>query len=346
MKAVRLHAKGDLRVEEVTPPPAPPEGWVKLRVSHAGICGSDLHNWKTGQWITRAPSIAGHEFTGTIVERGRGANAFGVGDRVAADSRFWCGECAACRGGARQLSERLGFVGEACDGGFAEEVILPERLLHKVPAALDPQIAATAEPVAVALHAVNRLRLRKGEPVLVVGCGPIGGFAAVVLKHFGFGPVLVVDRNAARAALVARVTGAEVASLDAGQRVSAAIDATGSVAALHQTIGCLAGGGTLALGGISHGKLDLDPNSLVERELSLIGCHAFADELPDAIALLPACQEMIAPLLDREITLDEVPEAYARLAAGETKGLKTLIRISSPPASSAGADLTSSKSRP
>lgn len=325
MRAVRLYAKGDLRVEDVPPPPAPPEGWVRLRVTHAGICGSDLHNFKTGQWITRSPSIAGHEFAG-VVSAGTGG-ALKAGDVVAADSRFWCGDCAACRRGAHQLCERLGFVGELCDGGFAEEVNLPERLLHKVPAGLESRIAATAEPVAVALHAVRRLRLQRAEPVLVVGCGPIGGFAAVLLKHFGFGPMLVADRNAARADLVARVTGAEVVSLESGRRVTAAIDATGSIAALRQTIDCLAGGGSLALVGISHGTLDLDPNILVEREVSLIGCHAFADELPEAISLLPACAAMIAQLLDREITLDDVPAAYARLAAGEATGLKTLIAI-------------------
>ena len=209
-------------------------------------------------------------------------------------------------------------------------MILPERLLHKLPAGLDPRIAATAEPVAVALHAVKRLRLAKGEPVLVAGCGPIGGFAAVILKHMGLGPVLVADRNDARAQLVARVTGARMTALAevaSGKRVKAAIDATGSITALRQTIECLAGGGALALVGISHGRLDLDPNALVERELTIIGCHAFAGELPEAIALLPACAAMIAQLLDREITLAEVPAAYARLAAGEATGLKTLIRI-------------------
>lgn len=330
MRAVRLYAKGDLRFEDVARPPVPLPGWVKLRVSHAGICGSDLHNFKTGQWITRSPSIAGHEFAGVVTEVGPEVAALEVGEHVAADSRFWCGECGSCRAGARHLCEKLGFVGEICDGGFAEEVILPERLLHKVPAGLDMRIAATAEPVAVALHAVRRLRLAKGEPVLVIGCGPIGGFAAVILKHLRLGPVLVADRNAARAELVARVTGAKVVNLDdvAQQaRVKAAIDATGSIAALRQTLGCIAGGGSLALVGISHGTLDLDPNILVEREIALIGCHAFADELPEAIAMLPACAAMIALLLDREITLDEVPAAYERLAKGEASGLKTLIRI-------------------
>lgn len=329
MKAVRLHAKQDLRVEEIAPPTDLPDGWVKLKVDWAGICGSDIHNFRTGQWISRAPSVAGHEFTGIISALGQGIEGFAVGERVVADSRFWCGACEACKAGKRQLCARLGFVGEACDGGFAEETLLPARLLLRVPAGLDPRVAATAEPFAVALHAVNRLRLREGEPVLVLGCGPIGGFAAVVLAHLGLGPVLVSDRNAARATLVAEVTGATAVAFDAldGSKLAAAIDATGSVAALKALLGLMPGGSSIALVGISHGTLDLDPNVLVEREISLIGCHAFEDEMPEAIAMLPKCADRILKLIDSEVPLDAVPDAYARLVSGDCTGLKVLIRI-------------------
>src|SRR5688572_17553191 len=147
MRAVRLHGIGDLRVEEVPPPAAPEPGWAGLKVLAAGICGSDLHNFRTGQWISRAPSTPGHELCGEITAVGAGVEGLSVGDRVVADSRFWCGTCEACRAGRPNLCERLGYVGEVCDGGFAEELILPVRLLHKVPGFLDPAIAATAEPL-------------------------------------------------------------------------------------------------------------------------------------------------------------------------------------------------------
>lgn len=324
MKAVRLHAKGDLRIEDV-PPPAPPPGWARMRVTLAGICGSDLHNFRTGQWITRAPSIAGHEFTGVVLEAG---SRLQPGDRVVGDSRFWCGACPPCRAGRHQLCHRLGFVGEACDGCFAEQIALPEKLLWKVPESLPPEIAVTAEPFAVALHAVRRLNPRAGEPVLIAGCGPIGGFAGVILAHLGQGPILVADHNAQRAEQVARATGATVVALQSARDhdLRWAIDATGSIAALRSLMACLSGGATIALVGICHGTLDLDPNILVERELNLIGCHAFHDEMPGAIALLPACADRVRHLLDREITLDGVPDAYLRIASGQSAGLKTLIR--------------------
>ncbi|RWM16828.1 MAG: dehydrogenase [Mesorhizobium sp.] len=337
MKAARLHGPGDLRVEDIAAPGAPEAGWVKLNVDAAGICGSDLHNFRTGQWISRAPSTAGHELTGTVVAVGAGVDAVSLGDRVVADSRFWCGECVQCRAGRRHLCASLGFVGEVCDGGFAEEAVLPARLLHVIDVALDERVAAMAEPLAVALHAVRRLPRTAGS-VLVVGCGTIGGLAALLLSRTFSGRVLIADRNKARCERVARVTGATIVDLDreviaagtADAPLLAAVEATGSIAALNQLLGVLGSGATVALVGIFHGRLDIDPNMLVEREIALLGCHAFADELPDAIGMLAELSGSLISLIDREIGLDDIPAAYQRLLAGQGDGLKTIIRLRQP----------------
>lgn len=328
-----MHGVGDLRVETVPSPGSPSSGKARLRVSAAGICGSDLHNFATAQWITRTPVTPGHELTGIVEEVASDVTELRVGDRVVADSRYWCGECEACTTGRRHLCERLGFVGEVCDGGFAEEVTLPARLLHKVDPSLEARIAVMAEPLAVALHAVRRLRPGPGCPVLVVGCGTIGGFASLVLSRTHDGPVLACDRNADRAALVRDVTGARLVQLDrTGMRAASgglpvfhAIEATGSVAALRAAMDCVDRGATLALVGIFHERLDLDPNWLVEREASLVGCHVFDDELSDAVELLRSLSPQLAKLTDGEVDIESIPAAYARLAAGASQGLKTAV---------------------
>lgn len=338
MKAVRLYAAGDIRVETIDPPGALDPGWVRVAVTAAGICGSDLHNFRTGQWISRSPSVAGHEFAGVVTEVGSGVSGFAIGDTVVADSRFWCGECASCRSGRQNVCVNLGFIGEICDGGFAEETVLPARLLVKHDPSVAASVAAMAEPLAVALHAVRRQAVPSGEPVLVVGCGPIGGLAALLLSRLHDGPLLVVDRNVARAALVAEVTGGVMVDLDAGAIASAlgggvlryALDATGNITVLRSVLDLLGGGGSLALVGITHGRIDLDPNELVEREISLIGCHAFAGELPAAVGMLPDLADALSRLIDREITLGDVPDAYGKLLGGEAAGLKTIIRVGCP----------------
>jgi len=335
MKAARLYAAGDIRVEEIDPPGTPEPGWVRLTVKAAGICGSDLHNFRTGQWISRSPSVAGHEVAGVVTEVDAGVSAFAIGDTVVADSRFWCGQCPACLSGRQNVCVNLGFIGEVCDGGFAEQTVLPARLLVKHDPTLSPSIAAMAEPLAVALHALRKQAAPKGEPVLVVGCGPIGGLAALLLSRLHNGPLLVADRNSARARLVADVTGASVVDLDADSIQTAlgdkilryALDATGNITVLKTVLDLLAGGGSLALVGITHGRIDLDPNLLVEREIALIGCHAFAGELPEAVAMLPDLADALARLIDCEIGVEDVPAAYQRLLAGEVTGLKTIIRF-------------------
>jgi (R,R)-butanediol dehydrogenase/meso-butanediol dehydrogenase/diacetyl reductase len=335
MKAVRLYAAGDVRFEEIAAPGKAKRGWVRIKTTAAGICGSDLHNYRTGQWISRTPSTPGHELTGEVMEVGEGVEGFANGDHVVADSRFWCGECLSCRAGRRHLCAKLGFVGEICDGGFAEEIVLPARLVHKVDSTIDPSIAAMSEPFAVALHAVRRLSLQPGSPVLVAGCGTIGGLVAMVLSRGHDGLVLVTDRNADRAQLVARVTGAKVVNLDAnsiegatgGAPLLGAVDATGNTAVLSQLLDLVTSGAAIAMVGIFHSNMQIDPNLLVEREISLVGCHAFSDELPTAIGLLDEYADDFRQLVDSEIALGDVPAAYDRLITGRTKGLKTIIRM-------------------
>ena len=190
-----------------------------------------------------------------------------------------------------------------------------------------------AEPLAVALHAVKRLRLPEKEPVLVIGCGTIGGLSALLLSRLHDGPLLVADLNGERANLVASLTGARCVPLDAGaidtalagQRLRFAIDATGSVQAITSALHLLSGGGALALVGISHGRLDLDPNLLVEREIALLGCHAFTGELAEAVSLLPRLGTALGQIWEAVPSLDDVPQAYERLLAGGSPKLKSIV---------------------
>lgn len=324
MRAVRLHGIRDLRVEDVPAPAPPGVDEVTLSVTAAGICGSDLHNFATGAWISRAPSVAGHEFSGIVTAIGSGVDHLGIGQRVVVDSRYLCGDCAACRAGRGHVCEKLGFLGEVIDGGFAEAVTLPGRNLIPAPKGVPDHVLAMAEPLAVALHALRRLNLPDGAPLLIAGCGPIGGLAALLATRAGH-PTRITDRNNRRADLVAAVTGAEIADLSQ-VRDAFAIDTTGSDAVIAALMDGLPGAGTLALVGIGRSLPVIDPTRLVEREITLLGCHAFtAADLTDAAAMLPDLAPALDAFVAARITLDQVPDAYARHLRGEVNGLKTII---------------------
>jgi (R,R)-butanediol dehydrogenase/meso-butanediol dehydrogenase/diacetyl reductase len=328
MDAVRLHGVADLRFETVRHPAAPRPDEVTLAVSVAGICGSDLHNYRTGAWITRAPSVAGHEFTGTVAALGAKVTHVAVGDRVVVDSRWTCGDCRPCRDGVGQVCAKLGFLGEVIDGGFAEQVTLPARNVLKAPEDVADRYLAMAEPLAVALHALNLMAVPDGAEIIVAGCGPIGAFVTLLAARAGH-PVLILDRNAARTELIAGATGAVVTELAAlaDHHFRYAIDTTGNSHVITRLMDTIAGASRLGLVGIGSAAKIIDPVQLVEREIALIGCHAFGNELACIRDMLPALAPHLDPFIAEILPLAAVPAAYERLLAGDTNGIKTLIQI-------------------
>jgi (R,R)-butanediol dehydrogenase / meso-butanediol dehydrogenase / diacetyl reductase len=333
MRAVRLHGIGDLRFEQAPiAADLAPDG-VRVRVRAAGVCGSDLHNFRTGQWLTRVPIIPGHEFAGEVLMVGSAVFELAAGDLVVADSRVSCGQCPRCRDGQVNVCDRMGYVGEVCDGAFAEMIDLPARQLLRVPSQVPLHIAALAEPLGVSLHVVQRLDAARNTPILISGAGPIGGLAAILLDHLGFGPLALVERNVERAKLVASVTGAriiapeiaEVSAFTAGAGLRYAIEATGSQSMLAFVLSALAGGGRLAMVGLFSGIPAMDANAIVERELDIRGCSVFRDEQREALALLPALCAKLERVVAPAIALEQLPQEYQQLLTGKSRFLKTIV---------------------
>lgn len=330
MKAIRLYGVGDLRVDEIAEPAGPADGEVVIRVDAAGICGSDLHNFRTGQWISRAPTVPGHEFCGTILTAGQRAG-LQAGDRVVADSRVFCGSCDSCLRGRPHLCRAIGYVGEVCDGGFAPLVRLPGSQVLALPDQnVDPLAAAMAEPLAVAAHTINRLAPEPGAPVAIAGAGAIGALAALLLTHRGLGPVFVADRNVARLKLVTDVCGARPAELadlagTIGGQPDFAIEATGSAPVAASLLGQMAPGGRVASVGIFHGPAEMDMNLIVEGEIDWLGCASFHDELKDVLPLLATLTPQLRQLAGAPIGIDQVPDAYRALIDGAVPTIKTIL---------------------
>lgn len=333
MKAVRLHGLRDVRVEDIAVPAAPAPGWVQVAVEAAGICGSDIHNYLTGQWFADLPVTPGHELAGLVTATGQGVDPALIGRRVVADSRVTCGTCAHCREGRGNLCDTLGFVGEVFDGGMAERVNLPARGVHVVPEGVPATVAVLAEPLAVALRAVRRLRVDLARPVLVTGAGTIGGLCAVVLRQLGACDIHVVDRNLDKVRLVAALSGAHHVAAGLAERprdgqgrpFTQAIEATGSYHVVNWLLENLDKGASLSCVGLFEGNQPLALNHVVERELSVMGASVFADELAEAIAMLPDLAASIAQLVSAPLALAEVPDAYAAIIAGKTAFLKAVV---------------------
>ena len=165
MLTCRIHAKEDLRIEDSELPEAGP-GQVLIRLGAGGICGSDLHYYyegRNGSFVVREPLIPGHEASGVVAKVGAGVTRVKSGDKIAVSPSHACGQCDYCREGREQLCRNMRFLGSASlyphvQGMFCEYFVMGERQCYPVAADVSLGEIAFAEPLAVALHAVNRGR--------------------------------------------------------------------------------------------------------------------------------------------------------------------------------------------
>ena len=166
MLAAVWHGRRDIRVEEFPDPPSPGKKEVKIRVEWAGICGTDLEEYCFGPLyipvdrpnpITgrKAPMILGHEFVGTVIEKGSAVTEFKIGDRITPDTALFCGECYYCKRNLVHFCDKLALLGLMTDGGFAQYVNAPTYMCYKLPANVAPELGALAEPTAVARMAMD-----------------------------------------------------------------------------------------------------------------------------------------------------------------------------------------------
>ena len=335
MHAAVYRAARQLSIER-RPVPEPGEGEVLLRVSHCGVCGSDLHFVLDG-W-GRPDSIGGHEFSGHVVRVGPGVLRFRVGDAVVALPEAACGRCEFCLDHRPALCSGRGTAGVSpFQGAFAEYVRAGVRQIVPVPDGLSTREAALAEPLAVALHAISRSGIRPGESALVTGAGPIGMLVLAALRARGVGDVWVSEPSPVRRDLAVRVGATRAVLPDELPFPSmpfelvedarhVAFECSGRPRAFASALAQLRRGGTLVVVGTGMEKPNLDPNRVLLNELTVTGAYNYDENgLGDALELLASGGLPTGLLIEPEdVPLSGLLEAMERLEAGRIGG-KVLV---------------------
>lgn len=191
MKAGVVHAKNDIRYEEVEKPRVTP-GKVLIKVKYTGICGSDVPR-VNGDACHFFPNILGHEFSGTVEEVGEGVSTLKPGDRVAGIPLIPCMKCEDCQKGNYSLCRHYSFIGSREFGSFAEYVVVPEKNAIRFDQEVSFEKGASFEPATVALHGLRRLDYKGGKNVAILGGGTIGMMTAQWARIFGAKTVTVFD---------------------------------------------------------------------------------------------------------------------------------------------------------
>jgi L-gulonate 5-dehydrogenase len=332
-----------MRVVDRPEPPEPGSGEVVVHPEAVGICGSD-YSLFSGHMSDAAggsqfPRVLGHEVGATIVSVGPDCRTdLAAGERVAMLPIRSCGRCYPCRVGRPNACDDFRLVGIHTDGGMQELLTLPDSLVYPT-AVAEPAVAAMAEPLSVAVHAVHRARIEPGERVVVLGAGPIGQCLALAADERG-ASVLVVDLQDSRLE-TARANGASdtLRWTDADAVVAQArdwagdggppvvVDATGVPAAVRAMVEMVASAGRAVQVGMSPDEVSLRIGSLTEKELDLLGVSCCQPgEFAEAVSLVERHAVALARLVSHEFPLAQAPEALRFAMSNPTEVMKVVIR--------------------
>ncbi|MDI6103483.1 zinc-dependent dehydrogenase [Actinoplanes sp. NEAU-A12] len=338
MKVVRFHAPGDVRFEDAPEPQAGP-GEVKIRVRNCSTCGTDVKISKFGHHHIHPPRVMGHEIAGEIVEVGEGVDGWSAGDRVQVIAAIPCGRCADCERGRMTVCPHQESMGYHFEGGFAQFMVVPEKVLavdglNRIPEGVSFAEASVAEPLACALNAQNLARVGEGDDVVVIGSGPIGCLHVRLARARGAARVFLVELNRERldmAANLVRPDAAicaaeadpveEILKLTDGRGADVIITAAASGKAQEQAIEMAARQGRISFfGGLPKDDptITCDSNLVHYRELMIIGANGSSPaHNAEALQLVASGAVPVADLITHRLSLESAIDAFGIVARGE-----------------------------
>ena len=331
MRAARYYAPRDIRIENVEM--KPPEGnEVQVRIKGAGICGSDLHNYRKGMFMDRVPIITGHEFVGIVEQTGPLVKGLKPGDHVVADSRVYCGKCEDCKQGRYNLCAGLGFLGEVCEGAFAEFAVLSESQFFKLPLDLPLEKAVLLEPFAVSLHLLRSVKVEAGSHLGIVGAGPIGLLALLAARELFKCRVSIVEPSMVRREKALQL-GAETAVEPTDRElekyfssIPLVIEAVGRSAAFNTALKLAAKGGTVVLAGLFEDAYRGDINLITEKELTIKGVNGFTNSnIYEAIKLIHGGHVDPSGVIFKRVGLEDINEAFNLMDNPEISDGKVIV---------------------
>ena len=327
MRAVVLEAPGVPSVVD-RPDPAPGPDEVVIAVESCGICGTDLHIYDGAFGPATYPLTPGHEIAGRVAAVGRGVEHLEEDVLVAVDPSLFCGHCAFCRRGRGNLCENWNAIGDTVDGAFAEYVIAPAVNVYEVGDALTPPEAAMIEPVACAVHALDRIVVMPGDDILVYGAGTMGLILGQLLRKAGGTRIHLVDRNPDRLPRADQLF-ADATATDANRfdmdGYDLVVDVTGAVPAIEDGFGRVRRGGTLLVFGVADAAkvAQLSPFRVYNDEINVIGSMAVCNSFGKARDLVLGGVLDIRSIVTAVRPLEEYDDAIASVRKGE--GVKTQL---------------------
>lgn len=336
MKAAFYEGHKTISTGVCTPVP-PGHGEARIRVSHCGICGTDLHIYHGNMdHRVRLPQIIGHEMSGVIEGVGKGVTGWAPGDRVTVRPLNHCGDCPACHAGHSHICMNLKFIGIDSPGAMQELWTVPAHTLHRIPPNLDFEQAALIEPIAVACHDVRLGELKAGDFAVVLGGGPIGLLIGLVARAAG-ARVLLSEVNPFRVAL-AKDVGLEAVdpgSIDLPAYVNAntggagadvVFEVAGAPATAEMMTKLPRTRGRIVMVAIHSQPRPVDLFRFFWRELRLIGARVYEpQDFDEAIRLAASGVMPLDRIVSKVVPIEGLGSAFQEMESGG-EVMKILVR--------------------
>lgn len=311
MQHAIFRGQGRIDIAEA-PLPVPAAGEVLLRVLACSLCGSDLRPLRNG-W----PVTPGHEIVGRVDQPGHALH----GRRCLVYIPVWCGRCAACADGQTQLCENAtDLVGWQRPGGYAQALAVPDQCLLPVPDDVPTHLAPLLlDTIGTAAHGVrlSRMLVPQGR-ALLLGAGPIGLGALLVLQQMGYGPVDVLDPNAFRRGVAAELGATPVEAPPPGVRYPLVLECSGKDAARQAALEAVGPRGVVVQLGESDAWAVNETKAIRRKDFYYVRSFYFpVAEFDDNVALLRANRARYERLVDARVPLAGLQELFAQFARGE-----------------------------
>jgi len=326
MKAMVLRAPNDLALDDVAPPQVP-AGHALVRITHSGLCGTDLKIYK-GAIPAEYPLIMGHEMVGEVTS----------GERVIIDPVLYCGNCFHCRMGQTNLCPAGGLIGRETNGGFAEYAAVPAGQVFRLPDSVDSRVAPLIQVATTCLHAQRLGSVSLGESVAVIGLGVSGQLHVQLAKARGAAKVIGISRSKFKNELAKQLgadvviesgpgTIAKVRDETEGRGADVVIECTGVMSCIADAIRMVRFGGRILLFGITSATSGALPfYDLYFKELTLINNRAAtSQDFPVMIDLVDRGAVRLEPLVTHRMALDELGTALGMVEDGAERRLKIIL---------------------
>ncbi len=315
-------------------------GEILMQTKRIGICGSDIHVFHGLHPYTSYPIVQGHEVSGVVAAVGENVAGFAVGDRITFTPQVTCGACYPCQNGMYHICERLKVMGFQTDGSGQEYFPLPAWNALKLPDDFSLDHAALIEPVAVAVHALQRGGDILGKKVLVLGAGTIGNLTAQTAKGMGAEAVMITDINEYKLEK-AKACGVDfvinTAEVDLSQAIAAhfgphkadlIMECVGVQATVDQAVENARKGTTIVIVGVFGEKPSVDLGLVQDRELSLVGTLMYQrQDFEKAIELISTGVMRLDVLITHRFKFEQYLDAYRAIEESHGRYMKVMIDL-------------------